>query len=324
VSLTESELEPSSPDASHGESTGAILAAFLANMGIAAAKLVGFLITGSSSLMAEAIHSLADSSNQGLLFLGGKRAERPATKLHPFGYGRTRYFWSFVVAIVLFSVGGLFALYEGYHKIGHPEEISSPIVAFVILGLAVVFEGFALRTAVRHATPHRHRGQSWLGYVRSSRSPELPVLLVEDSAALAGLLFALFGVTLAELTDNPVFDGIGTLAIGVLLVCVGIFLAIEMKSLLLGEAASDEEEAQIRLAAGGTPQIERVVELMTQHLGPDQLLVALKVEFGPGISVIEAGRVIDGAEARIRHAVPIATHIYIEPAGERVLGPPGN
>ncbi len=303
----------SAPDAGHGGSTKAILAAFLANMGIAVAKFAGFLITGSSSLMAEAIHSLADSSNQGLLFLGGKRAARPATELHPFGYGRTRYFWSFVVAIVLFSVGGLFALYEGYHKISHPETISSPIVAFVILGLAMVFEGFALRTAVRHAEPHRGR-QSWLGYIRSSRSPELPVLLVEDSAALTGLVFALIGVTLAELTGNPVFDGVGTLAIGVLLVAVGVFLAIEMKSLLIGEAASEEQQEKIRAATGATPEIERVVELITQHLGPDELLIALKVDFRQDLSAVEAGGVIDAAEARIRAAVPIATRIYIEPA----------
>lgn len=308
----------SAPDAGHGGSTKAILAAFLANMGIAVAKFVGFLITGSSSLMAEAIHSLADSSNQGLLFLGGKRAARPATELHPFGYGRTRYFWSFVVAIVLFSVGGLFALYEGYHKISHPEAISSPIVAFVILGLAMVFEGFALRTAVRHATPHRGT-QSWLAYIRSSRSPELPVLLVEDSAALTGLVFALVGVTLAELTANPVFDGVGTLAIGVLLVSVGIFLAIEMKSLLLGEAASSEQQERILAAARGTPEIERVVELITQHIGPEELLVALDVEFGSGVSAAEAGEVIDALEARIRAAVPIATRIYIEPAASGPL-----
>lgn len=299
--------------AGHGESTKAILAAFLANMGIAVVKFIGFLITGSSSLMAEAIHSVADSSNQGLLFLGGKRAERPATKLHPFGYGRVRYFWSFVVAIVLFSVGGLFALYEGYHKVSHPEEISSPIVAFVILGLAMVFEGFALRTAVRHSRPFKG-SRSWLGYVRGSRSPELPVLLVEDSAALTGLAFALVGVTLAELTGDPIFDGVGTLAIGALLVSVGIFLAIEMKSLLLGEAADETHQKRIREAVAGTPRIEAVVAMLTQHLGPDDLLVALKVTFPDGMSAAEAGEVINEAEGRVRAAVPIARRVYIEPA----------
>ncbi|MBA2241078.1 MAG: cation diffusion facilitator family transporter [Solirubrobacterales bacterium] len=308
----------------HGESTKAILAAFIANIGIAATKFVGFLITGSSSLLAEAIHSVADSSNQGLLFLGGKRAEKPATDLHPFGFGRSRYFWSFVVAIVLFSLGGLFALYEGWHKITHPEEISSPIVAFVILGLAIGFEGFALRTAMRHARPHRG-GRSWLRYIRSSRSPELPVLLVEDSAALAGLVFALLGVTLSVISGEPIFDGIGTLAIGALLVSVGVFLAIEMQSLLLGEAATDEHQGRIRAAFAASPEIDRLVSLMTQHLSPDDLLVAAKVVFASGLSASDAGEVINACEARIRDAVPIATRIYIEPAaGSDAAATPGS
>ena len=298
---------------SHGESTGAILAAFLANMGIAVTKFVGFLITGSSSLLAESIHSVADSSNQGLLFLGGKRAARPATNLHPFGFGRSRYFWSFVVAIVLFSAGGLFAIYEGWHKISHPEEIDSPAIAVAILVVAMIFESFALRTAIRHARPFRGE-RSWMAFIRRSRSPELPVLLVEDSAAITGLAFALAGVVLAVVTGEPVFDGIGTLAIGVLLVVVGIFLAIEMQSLLLGEAAVEEQQAAIREAADGVPEIARIVHVLTQHLSPDDLLVAMKIDFAPGLSAADAGRVIDDCEARIRAAVPIATRIYVEPA----------
>ena len=303
----------SGTEAGHGESTGAILAAFVANMGIAATKLVGFLITGSSSLLAESIHSVADSSNQGLLFLGGKRAQRPATELHPFGFGRSRYFWSFVVAIVLFSAGGLFALYEGWHKVNHPEEITSPAVAIVILVLALGFESFALRTAIRHAKPFRDE-RGWLAFIRRSRSPELPVLLVEDSAAITGLAFALLGVVLAVVTGEPVFDGVGTLAIGALLVAVGIFLAVEMQSLLLGEAAVEEQQAAIREAADGVPEIERIVHLLTQHLSPDDLLVAMKVDFSPGLSAADAGRIVDECEARIRAAVPIATRIYVEPA----------
>lgn len=300
-------------DGAHGESARAILAAFLANMGIAATKLVGFLITGSSSLLAESIHSVADSSNQGLLFLGGRRARRPATALHPFGFGRSRYFWSFVVAIVLFSAGGLFALYEGWHKISHPEEIDSPQVAIAILLAAIGFEGFALRTAVRHARPFRGE-RGWLAYIRRSRSPELPVLLVEDSAALAGLSFALSGVVLATVTGDPVFDGVGTLAIGALLVAVGIFLAVEMQSLLLGEAAVPEQRAAIAAIAGAAPGIREVVHMRTQHLSPDDLLVALKVDFDPGMSAAAAAEVINACEAEIRAAVPIATRIYIEPA----------
>jgi cation diffusion facilitator family transporter len=298
---------------SHGESSGAILAAFLANVGIAATKFVGYLITGSSSLLAESIHSVADSSNQGLLFLGGRRARRPATALHPFGFGRSRYFWSFVVAIVLFSAGGLFALYEGWHKISHPEEIDSPQIAIAMLLVAMVVGGFALRTAVRHARPFRDE-RGWLAYIRRSRSPELPVLLVEDSAALTGLAFALLGVVLATVTGEPVFDGIGTLAIGALLVAVGIFLAVEMQSLLLGEAAVPEQQATIVATAAGIAGIAGVIYCRTQHLSPDDLLVAIKVDFDPGMSAAEAGEVINDCEARIRAAVPIATHIYVEPA----------
>jgi cation diffusion facilitator family transporter len=297
----------------HGESGAAILAAFIANMGIAATKFVGFLITGSSSLLAESIHSVADSSNQGLLFLGGKRAQRPATDLHPFGFGRSRYFWSFVVAIVLFTAGGLFALYEGWHKISHPEEIDSPAIAIAILLAAIGFESFALRTAVRHARPFRGE-RGWLAYIRRSRSPELPVLLVEDSAALAGLSFALLGVVLATVTGEAVFDGLGTLAIGALLVAVGTFLAIEMQSLLLGEAAVPEQQTTIAATAAAVPGIGKVVHMRTQHLSPDDVLVALKVDFDPGMSAAEAGEVINACEARIRAAVPIATRIYVEPA----------
>ncbi|KAA0274863.1 MAG: cation diffusion facilitator family transporter [Acidobacteria bacterium] len=300
-------------DGGHGESAGAILAAFLANMGIAATKLIGFLITGSSSLLAEAIHSVADSSNQGLLFLGGRRARRPATALHPFGFGRSRYFWSFVVAIVLFSAGGLFALYEGWHKISHPEEIDSPAIAIAILLAALCFEGFALRTAVRHARPFRG-DRGWLAYVRRSRSPALPVLLVEDSAALAGLSLALLGVVLATVTGEPVFDGIGTLAIGALLVAVGVFLAVEMQSLLLGEAAVPEQREAIATSASAVPGVGKVVHMRTQHLSPDDLLVALKVDFDEGMSAAAAGEVVNDCEAAIRAAVPIATHIYVEPA----------
>ena len=297
----------------HGESSGAILAAFLANVGIAVTKFVGFLITGSSSLLAESIHSVADSSNQGLLVLGGKRAARPATELHPFGFGRSRYFWSFIVAIVLFSAGGLFALYEGWHKISHPEEISSPAVAIVILLLAMVFEGFALRTALKHAGPLRGK-LTVPQFVRRSRSPELPVLLVEDSAALTGLVFALLGVVLATITGEPIFDGIGTLTIGILLVAVGAFLAVEMQSLLLGEAATQEHQEAIEAATGTVPGIATLIYVLTQHLSPDDLLVAIKVEFESGLSVADAAEVINSAEAKIREAVPIATRIYIEPA----------
>ncbi|MDP1846634.1 MAG: cation diffusion facilitator family transporter [Solirubrobacteraceae bacterium] len=296
----------------HGESTGAILAALLANLGIATAKFVGFLITGSSSLLAESIHSVADSSNQGLLFLGGRRARRPPTALHPFGYGRSRYFWSFVVAVVLFSLGGLFSMYEGYHKIADPHEITSPGIAFGIFGVAIVFEFFALRTAMRHAQPER-QGRSWKEYIRTSRSPELPVLLLEDSGALIGLLFATAGVALATITGEPIFDGIGTLAIGVLLVAIAAVLAVEMKSLLIGEAATPEVITTIEAELAQSPHVAQIIHVLTQHLGPEELLVAAKLEFDAGLSFQELAAAINDCEARLRAAVPIASRIYLEP-----------
>src|SRR4051794_20392741 len=210
------------------ESGGAILAAVLSDIGIAVCKLVGFAITGSSSLLAESIHSVADSSNQALLFLGGRQAARAPDELHQFGHGRVRYFWAFVVAVVLFTLGGLFSVYEGYHKIADPHHIDSPAIAIAILAVAFVLEGFALRTAARHAGAQRGN-RSWVRYVRETRTPELPVLLLEDSGALVGLACALLGVILALITGNPVFDGIGTLAIGVLLVCIAAVLAVEMR-----------------------------------------------------------------------------------------------
>lgn len=299
-------------DGEHGGSGKAILAAFLANMGIAAAKFLGFLVTTSSALLAESIHSVADSSNQALLYLGGRGAERSPTELHPFGFGRSRYFWAFVVAVVLFTLGGLFSLYEGYHKISHPDEISSPAVAFAIFGIAMVFEALALRTAARHADPHR-RGRSWVGYVRTSRSPELPVLLLEDSGALVGLVFATSGVALAVITGNPVFDGVGTSLVGALLVAIAITLAIEMKSLLLGEAATPDVVATIEAELQAAPDVRRIIHVLTQHLGPEELLVAAKVEFDSSLSIAGLAGAINGCEARVRNAVPIARRIYIEP-----------
>ncbi|MEA2179478.1 MAG: hypothetical protein QOG77_2775 [Solirubrobacteraceae bacterium] len=295
------------------ESGGAILAAFLANMGIAVTKFVGFLITGSSSLLAESIHSVADSSNQGLLFLGGRQATRAPTELHQFGYGRVRYFWAFVVAVVLFSLGGLFSAYEGYHKIADPHDIDSPAVAIGILSLALVFEAFALRTAVRHATPQRGK-RSWTRYIRESRSPELPVLLLEDSGALLGLVLALIGVVLALITGNPVFDGVGTLAIGVLLLGIAVVLAIEMRSLLIGESASPELQRRIEAEFAQAAGVRRVIHVLTQHIGPDELLVAAKVEFDPGLTTVGLVEAIDACEQRVRAVEGVGgARIYVEP-----------
>lgn len=296
----------------HEGSTRAILAALLANLGIAVAKIVAFAFTGAASMLAEGIHSLADSGNQGLLFLGGRRAKRPASEQHPFGYGRVRYFWAFVVALVLFSLGGLFAIYEGVEKLLHPHELESPVWAVGVLLAAIVLESLSLRTAVREARPLRGK-ESWWAFIRHSKVPELPVVLLEDTGALIGLLFALLGVGLAVLTGEPRFDAAGSLAIGLLLVVIAFVLAVEMKSLLIGEAAAPEVIAGIEAAIREEEAVVRLIHMRTEHLGPDELLVAAKVEFQKILDVRGLAAAIDKVEARIRAKVPTATRIYIEP-----------
>lgn len=290
----------------------AIIAAFFANLGIAIAKFVGFLLTGSAGLLAEAGHSVADTGNQGLLMFGSKRGRRPADHAHPFGYGPERYFWSFIVALVLFSMGGLFALYEGIQKLGHPHEIENALIAYVILGISIALETFSLTTAVKEAN-HVRNGRSWWRFIRTSKAPELPVVLLEDVGAEIGLLFALSGLTLAEITGNARWDAVGSIAIGLLLVAIAIVLAIEMKGLLIGEAATDVDLAAIRAALTGADSVNGIIHMRTMHLGPEELLVAVKLDFAPTLTVAELATAIDSAEAGVRAAVPIATTIYIEP-----------
>jgi cation diffusion facilitator family transporter len=293
--------------------TRAIVAALAANLGIAVTKFVAFLLTSSSSMLAESIHSLADSGNQALLLVGGRRSRREATTEHPFGYGRERYIYAFIVAVVLFSVGGLFALYEGFHKVGHPEPIESwQWVPVLVLVVAIGLEGFSFRTAIKESN-HVKGDESWGQFIRRAKAPELPVVLLEDFAALIGLGLALLGVGLTLLTDDGVWDGIGTLAIGVLLVTVAIVLAVETKSLLLGEAASPADVAAIRAALQAGPSVERVIHMRTLHLGPDELLVAAKIAVRHDDTAAQVARAINDAEARIRDAVPIARVIYLEP-----------
>ncbi len=299
--------------------TKAVLAALAANLGIAVTKFVAFLMTGYSSMLAEAVHSLADSGNQGLLLLGGKRAEKDPTAEHPFGYGRERYVYSFIVAIVLFSLGGLFALYEAYHKF-HEIQLGEAelgddwrrFVPLVVLAAAIVMEAFSLRTAVREA--RKVKGEASLAtFVRRAKSPELPVILLEDVGALAGLFFAFIGVALMLLTGNQYFDVAGTTLIGVLLVVIAVILAIETKSLLLGESATPAAVRSIREALEGTEGIESVIHLRTMHLGPEELLVAAKIGVVPGASAEDVAGAIDRAEASIRSAEPVAEIIYLEP-----------
>jgi len=293
--------------------TKAIVAALSANLGIAVTKFIAWLLTGSSSMLAEAIHSVADSGNQGLLLLGGKRATRKASPEHPFGYGRERYIYAFIVSIVLFTVGGLFALYEAWHKIQHPEPIENwQWVPVLVLLIAIGLEGFSFRTAIRESNNTRGK-TSWVAFVRRAKAPELPVVLLEDAGALLGLVFALFGVVLTLLTHNGVWDGIGTAAIGLLLVAIAAILAIETKSLLLGEGANPEDVAKIERAVVEGPGIERIIHMKTMHLGPEELLVAVKIAVPRTERAEQVARHINETEARIRAALPIARVIYIEP-----------
>ncbi len=249
------------------ESRKAIAAAFAANLGIAIAKFAGFAVTGAASLLAEAIHSVADTGNQALLFLGGRRARRRPTAEHPFGFGQERYFWAFIVALMLFSLGGLFAVVEGIDKLVHPHALESFPIALAVLGVAIVLEALSFRTAMKQA---------------------------------------------AEISGNSRWDALGSIGIGILLGVIAIVLATEMKSLLIGESASGNLEDAISAAMTDGKEVLRVIHLRTMHLGPDELLVAAKVEIDAP-SMADLARAIDAAEARVRAAVPIARVIYVEP-----------
>jgi cation diffusion facilitator family transporter len=292
--------------------TKAILAALGANLAIAASKFVAFAFSGSSSMLAEGVHSVADSGNQALLLLGGKKAQKAADEEHPFGYGRERYIFGFLVSVVLFTVGGVFALYEGYEKVKHPHNVEHWYWPVGVLFFAIIAEGFSFRTAIKESDGLRGK-QSWAQFVRTAKAPELPVVLLEDLGALVGLVLALAGVALALATGNGVWDGIGTLCIGALLVLIALVLASETKSLLLGEAASPEAIAKIRAAAVDGETVTGLIHMRTLHLGPDELLVAAKVAVRHDDTAAAVARAIDAAEVRIREAVPIARVIYLEP-----------
>ncbi len=300
-------------EGSHGHGTKAVVAALFANATIAIAKFVGFLVTGSSSMLAESVHSAADSGNQGLLLLGGRRAKKAANEDHPFGYGRERYFWAFVVALVLFSLGSLFAIYEGLHKIGEKDhELESPEWAIGILLFAIVAEAFSFRTAIKEADKVRGDAGYWQ-FIRRSKTPELPVVLLEDLGALVGLLLALGGVGMAIVTEDSVWDGYGTLAIGVLLGIIAIILVWEMKSLLIGESATRKDVEAMRAAIEIEPEVIRVLHMRAEHIGPDEILVGAKVEFLHELTVVEVSQAIDRVERNIRANVASARIIYLEP-----------
>jgi cation diffusion facilitator family transporter len=290
----------------------AVVAALAVNLGIAITKFAAFLVTGSASMLAESVHSVADTSNELLLLLGGGRSRRARNELHPFGFGRERYFYAFVVAVLLFTVGALFSVYDGVHKIMSPEEVRSPAVAFGVLALCALLESFSLRTAIREA--NRERGRlGWRSFVHATKSPELPVVLLEDLAALLGLGFAFLGVLLSVLTGDGVWDGAGSVAVGILLGCAAFVVGFETKSLLIGESASAEMSASIVRALEDGPEGFRVIHLRTSHVGPDSLLVAAKVAVPGTLSAADLVARIDAAETRVRTAVPIAETIYLEP-----------
>ncbi|MHA6669876.1 cation diffusion facilitator family transporter [Homoserinimonas sp. A447] len=292
--------------------TKAIIAALLANSGIAVTKFIAAFFSGSSSMLAEGVHSVADAGNQALMLLGGKMAKRKADREHPFGYGRERFVYAFVVSIILFSVGGVFSLYEGYNKLVHPHPLDVPWLPIVVLVIAIILESFSLRTAVIESN-HVRGKQSWVQFVRHAKQPELPVVLLEDIAALLGLLFALCGVGLTIITGNAMWDAIGTLCIGVLLVLVAIILGIETKSLLVGEGASVADSDAIRDAINGHKKVEALIHMKTLYLGPEELMVAAKVAFGKNARMADVAISINALEHSIREAVPAARVIYIEP-----------
>jgi cation diffusion facilitator family transporter len=293
-------------------STWVIVAALLANLGIALTKLVAALLSGSGAMLAEAVHSFADTVNEVLLLIGGRRSKKAADDEHPFGYGRARFLYGFLVAIILFTVGGAYSIYDGIQKLQNPEPLDVPWLPIVVILISLVLEGYSLYTARRESLPLKGSG-SWLSFIRRAKAPELPIVLLENAAAIVGLAFALLGVGLTILTGDPVFDSIGSLFIGALLIVVALILGIETKSLLLGEGASRENVATIRDAINANPTVESLIHMKTLYLGPDELLVAAKVAFGSKLRLTDVASAIDSLEARIRALVPIARVIYIEP-----------
>ena len=290
----------------------AIIAALLANVLIAVTKFVAFVFSGSSSMLAESVHSLADSGNQGLLLLGGRKAKKPADAQHPFGYGRERFVYAFVVSIILFSIGGVFSVYEGIAKLQHPHPLDVPWLPIVVLGVAIVLESFSFRTAIKESN-HIRGKQSWIEFIRRAKAPELPVVLLEDFAALVGLVLALIGVGLTIITGDSTWDALGTLAIGALLILVAVVLGIETKSLLVGEGASVANTIAIRDAINAQPDVEALIHLKTLYLGPEELLGGAKVAFARAMTVGDLAHSINNLEASVRSAVPDARVIYIEP-----------
>ena len=290
----------------------AVIAALAANLGIAIAKFAAFLVTGSASMLAEAVHSIADTGNETLLLIGAGRSRRARTSEHPFGFGRERYFYAFVVAVMLFTVGAAFSIYDGIHKIISPGKLDAPVVAYVVLGLSAVLEGFSLRTAIREANEVRN-GRGWRDFVHLTKTPELPVVLLEDSAALTGLFLAFLGVLLSQLTGHEEWDGAGSVGVGLLLACAAFIVGYETKSLLIGESATEEVSGKIVSALESGPEEFRLIHMRTSHISPEDLLVTAKIGVAGELTAADLAAGIDAVEKRVRAAVPIAQTIYLEP-----------
>ena len=295
----------------HG-STKAILAAMVANLGIAVAKFVGFLLTSSAAMLAESVHSVADTTNQVLLLVGGKKARKPADATHPYGYGREQYVWAGLVSLLLFGMGGVFALYEGIHKVASPShEEGGFVVAIVILVAAIGLESWSLLTAVRETRPQL-AGRTWRQFIETSKNPELPTVLLEDSGAVIGLLLALGGVVLAHVTGDTRWDGIGSIAIGALLCVIAIVLAREVKHLLVGETISTTDIAAISDAAASVPGVDFVGLVRGEHLSGEQMLVDVKVKFADHLMARDVAALTDDIERAIRAVVPTAGLLFVE------------
>jgi cation diffusion facilitator family transporter len=295
----------------HGSSAKAILYAFVANLGIALAKLGASIYTGSGSMLAESIHSFADCGNQVLLFLGLKQSQRPPDAAYPLGYGKITYFWSFVVALLLFSMGGLFSIYEGWHKLSAHEPLNKAWVALLVLGVSVALEFGSLLGCLREIKKLR-KEKSLSQWVKHTRNAELVVVLGEDLAALLGLIIAFVFVALAAATGNAVFDAIGSIAIGIVLVCVSVFVAVRIKGLIVGRSAEEDLQQALRAEVAANPDIEELLNAITMQLGPDVML-ALKIRMRAGLSLDAAVESINSLEKRIKTKFPEVAWCFVEP-----------
>jgi cation diffusion facilitator family transporter len=296
---------------SQNSSVKSILFALLANLGIAITKTFAAVFTGSGAMLAESIHSYADCANQGLLFLGLKASKKAPTSEHPLGYGKAIFFWSFIVALILFSMGGLFSIYEGIHKLSSHEGLTSPIIAIVVLSVSILLEAASLWGCITQINKVKH-GQSLWKWFQNSRQSELVVVLGEDVAALLGLAFALIAVILSMITGNPLFDAIGSIGIGILLIVISIFLAVKIKGLLIGQSSDPEVRNEITTFLESQPEITKVLNLITLQLGA-QIMVAVKVKMAKVDTIDQLIGNINRCEVALKKQNSSIQWVFFEP-----------